>query len=129
MRQDTDPVIEDVNEEDTIEEFEKRLQVSHNLFVKIAKRMVQGETCLALIAKDLYNEMLAEDEVCKNDIKLPDEQIIADAKAITHVGKLLHDNYSKEHDHAVKVLGEIMSRHAPNLQKVWSEYVKIQNSK
>lgn len=128
--QDTNSVAECGNKEgDTPEEFQKRLQVSHDFIVKFAQMMSHGCSCQALIADYLYNDMLVEEEVYENDVKLPAEQIIADAQAITHAGRLLHDNFSKEHDNAVKVLSEIMSRHAPQLQKKWSKWAEKENSK
>ena len=128
--QDTTPVTEGVNEEgDTPEEFQERLDACHKLIKKFAKKMAHGYDCQALIAKELWRDLLVEDEVYENDIKLPAEQIIADAHAIMHAGRLLHENFTKEHDNAVKVLGEIMSRHAPHLQKVWSEWAEKEHNK
>ena len=130
MRQDTNPAAECVNEEgDTPEEFQERLDACHKLIKKFAKKMAHGYDCQALIAKELWKDFLVEDEVYENDIKLPAEQIIADAHAIMHAGRLLHENFTKEHDNAVKVLGEIMSRHAPHLQKVWSEWAEKEHNK
>lgn len=121
---------DDINEGDvTPEEFEKRLQVSKQVLADFANRMLHGATCQAIIAKDIFRELLLQNELRENNSKLPAEQIMADAKTIIHTGELLLHNYSEEHDHAVKVLGEIMNRHAPILQKAWSEWTKKEHSK
>lgn len=121
---------DNVNEGDvTPEEFEKRLQASKQVLADFANRMLHGATCQAIIAKDIFRELLLQNELRENNSKLPAEQIMADAKTIIHTGELLLHNYSEEHDHAVKVLGEIMNRHAPILQKAWSEWTKKEHSK
>ncbi len=129
ISQNTDSVTKDVNEICPPEELEKNLQYSHKLLVDFAKRMLQGQPCQTRIAEELFLEHFVDNEVCENDLKLPPEQIIADAKAILHMGALLTENYSKEHDHAAKVLDEIMSRHAPSVQEAFSESNKKENSK
>lgn len=128
MHQNNNPVFEHINGGSS-KDVQKKLNAYNRLFIDIARKMVQGKTCMAIIANELYNEYLAENEIYQNNLTISAEQTIEDAEKILHVMELINADIYKEHDNAVKVLTEIMSRHAPGLLKVWAEFVKRGNSK
>lgn len=128
--QNTNPISQRFNGESP-EEIQKRLQSCYRLFVDIANRMANGETCQAYIVRNLRSEYLAENELYMNYLKTPAKQIIADADTILHLMSLMSDNasYARAREKTAKVVAEIMSRYAPYLQKCWAEYVEIQKGK
>lgn len=100
---------------------EEQLAIARQLISDFARQCIVMPDCKANALRALRANYMVNDDIRAHQINMSNTQILKDARNIFKTMEKLADNYSKEHDHANKVLDKIMSRHSPLLQQ-WSHH-------
>ena len=83
---------------------EEQLAVARQLISDFARQCIVMPDCKANALRALRANYMVNDDIRAHQINMSNTQILKDARNIFKTMEKLADNYSKEHDHANKVL-------------------------
>ena len=98
------------------------------LISDFAHKCILMPDCKANALRALGVDYLMDEDIEMQHHDMPDSKILSDAKTIIDTMVKLSEDYAGEHDHANKVLDEIMSHHAPLLQQWLDHENKLKNA-
>ncbi|MBQ7694264.1 MAG: hypothetical protein IJT50_04000 [Lentisphaeria bacterium] len=104
-------------------DYNPELEASKAIIFDFVKECSHFPESKASALVSLSNEYNCEIQYKEYENKMTPDEIIADANTIKKTMKELIANYSKEYEHANKVLDGILARYVPSLQKAFEERV------